>query len=179
MNVRVGAVKRPRISSLPDNINIASPATTDLPLRSPSTTLGETPPTHTDLLPPVKRSAKRQKRGELPGTPQTSSTTPSINTDDPLNPMPSGTVKSTRRNPTNSYWSVAEKDRFRELVLVHGTNVRVIAGIMGGKTERQVANFYEAHREDMGLDELAKNAPEGVHESDEMRVCLSLSHRRM
>jgi serine/arginine repetitive matrix protein 2 len=174
MNVKVGATpaKRPRVSSLAgtETASIGSPVE-DLPINPPLDPGDPATPVQPDLLPPVKRSTKRQKRVDGPGD---SISTPSSQIDDPLNNPPSQAGPSnnrpSRRNATNSYWSIAEKDRLKELVAVHGTNVRVIAKIMGGKTERQIANFYEAHRDDMGLDDLARNVPPSTVNVEEERV---------
>ena len=91
----------------------------------------------TELLPPIKRAGKRRK------------------TTDPNDPAAEvmNADKPSRRVATNSYWSVEEKRRLRELVSVHGNNARAVAAELVGKSERQVANFLDAHRDEMQVDE--------------------------
>ena len=99
-----------------------------------------------ELLPPVKRTGKRRKV---------------VNPNNPSTDL-SPAEKPTRRTATNSYWSVEEKRRFRNLVAVHGDNVKAIAVDLGGKSERQVANFFDAHRSDLKLDEAMLSASDEV-----------------
>ena len=134
----VKAPKRPRISSVSgSDVGLASivvlPAfpTTDADIEAAN---GRE--TGAELLPPVKRAGKRRKVVE-------SNTSADGATGE----------KPARRTATNSYWCVDEKRKFRELVAIHGTNVKAIASELEGKSERQVANFFDAHREAMRPDD--------------------------
>ncbi|TXT15601.1 hypothetical protein VHUM_00104 [Vanrija humicola] len=87
------------------------------------------------LLPPVKR-ARRKKVVEAvdPNAPPPDPNAP---------PPPPGEGGKPRRTTTNSYWSVAEKQKFPELVREHGTDFRAIADKLGNtKTVIQVRNHY-------------------------------------
>lgn len=101
-------------------------------------------------MPPMKRSGKRRK----------------VDPNDPNAPPEEKVTEPRpgRRPTTNSYWSVEEKKRFRELVVSHGSDTKAIAAELVGKSERQVQNFWEAHKEDMNLDFLAKGGEEALAE---------------
>lgn len=163
MRVSMKGPKRPRMSSVTDlaalaTVSAESPAPTqempeelaDPPEPAPNGN-GTIP---ADLLPPVKRAGKRRKVD--PNDP-----TAVVEEKDP-------NKTSSRRPTTNSYWSVEEKKKFRELVVQHGNDARLIAAELGGKSERQVSNFYEAHKTDMRLDELAKGGEEAMAELNRM-----------
>ncbi|WVQ77231.1 hypothetical protein IAR50_006914 [Cryptococcus sp. DSM 104548] len=104
-----------------------------------------------ELLPPVKRPGKRRKvtapEGEQP--------TPNHDPADPSAPAVNGAAtqppadKPARRSATNSYWSVEEKRKVKELVTVHGMEAKLIAAQLKGKSERQVVNYMEGHRAEL------------------------------
>ncbi|ORX36843.1 hypothetical protein BD324DRAFT_651324 [Kockovaella imperatae] len=109
-------------------VKTATAATTKRPRTSTATeTLPTEPATPSDLLPPVKRPGKRRKVDADPNAPD----------DKP----------PSRRNATNSYWSVEEKRRFKELYKRHQGDTRAIAAELDGKSERQVSNYYDAHKD--------------------------------
>ncbi|KAL1413591.1 DNA-binding protein snt1 [Vanrija albida] len=87
------------------------------------------------LLPPVKR-ARRKKVVE-----PVDANAPPLDPNAP--PPPPGEGGKPRRTTTNSYWSVAEKQKFPELVREHGADFRAIADKLGNtKTVIQVRNHY-------------------------------------
>lgn len=136
MRMTVQTPKRPRLSSVSGSDAPALQLDTTM---SPSAYLiRDDGDTATELLPPVKRAGKRRKAADL--------------NDPPVDLSPA--EKPSRRTATNSYWSVEEKRKFRDMVAVHGNNVKAIAMELAGKSERQVANFFDAHRSDMKLDEV-------------------------
>ncbi|OCF60380.1 hypothetical protein L486_00013 [Kwoniella mangroviensis CBS 10435] len=106
-----------------------------------------------ELLPPVKRAGKRRKVLAEPSEGAVDpNATPVANSISTPGATPTGTgatEKPTRRSATNSYWSVEEKRRVKELVLVHGADVKAIAAELKGKSERQVGNFLEGHRSEL------------------------------
>lgn len=160
MRMTMKAPKRPRVSSVagPEAALAAQSSLPDSPMEYTSYQQRPDGETGTELLPPVKRAGKRRKV---------------IDPNDPT-PDPSAAEKPARRTATNSYWSVEEKRKFRDLVAVHGTNVKAIAMQLGGKSERQVLNFFDAHRGDMKLDEVmpagGADLPSGQIRSDERSV---------
>lgn len=129
--------KRPRVNSLADLNGLL---TTMLPeLDENGALIQPEPPIASQLLPPVKRFGKRRK------------ITDPVEASD----VASTSEKPSRRAATNSYWSVEEKKRFRDLLAVHGTDFRQIAAELGtAKSERQVANFFDAHKDEMKLEEV-------------------------
>ncbi|WOO76655.1 putative protein [Vanrija pseudolonga] len=87
------------------------------------------------LLPPVKRA--RRKKVVEPVDPNAPPPDPNAP------PPPPGEGGKPRRTTTNSYWSVAEKQKFPELVREHGADFRAIADKLGNtKTVIQVRNHY-------------------------------------
>lgn len=149
MRLTVRAPKRPRVSSVPDVAPLASTPleTIDDPTVPPPPP--GTAPTPAELLPPVKRAMKRRK----------------VDPNDPsiiIEEKEKDLNKPSRRAATNSYWSVEEKKQFRELVVSYGYDCKLIAAQLKGKSERQVANFFDAHKEDMRLHDLAKGMMVGV-----------------
>jgi hypothetical protein len=170
MRMSVKGAKRPRMSSMTEFPPLATapavvpPEDSSGPTTATATAAGGTAPTTAtattaaapatttpgDLLPPMKRSGKRRK----------------VDPNDPNAPPEEKVTEPRpgRRPTTNSYWSVEEKKKFRELVVSHGTDAKAIAAELVGKSERQVQNFWEAHREDMNLDFLAKGGEEALAE---------------
>lgn len=142
MRMAVKALKRPRVSSASalDASLASTPLLTDSAMSQAGPDVMNDGENGAELLPPVKRSGKRRKVLDPNG----------------LTADLSSTDKPSRRNATNSYWSVDEKRKFRDLVGVHGTNAKAIAFELGSKSERQVANFFDAHREDMKLHEVMR-----------------------
>ena len=120
MRMTMKTVKRPRMSSNPGSVDLTSGIP---PLSSGAP--GDAHPA--DLLPPVKRAGKRRKV-------------------DPADPNAPEDAKPSRRNATNSYWSVEDKRRVKELFKVHNGDTRAIAAELEGKSERQVSNYYDAHK---------------------------------
>ena len=153
MRLPVRGPKRPRVSSVTETPALATiPSETVAETEAADT--GSAPPP-AELLPPVKRAIKRRKVD-----PNDPNATAEDKEKDPNKPS--------RRAATNSYWSVEEKKRFRELVVQFGNDSKLIAAELKGKSERQVSNFFDAHREDMRLDELAKGGDEAVQELRKM-----------
>ncbi|ORY32534.1 hypothetical protein BCR39DRAFT_375919 [Naematelia encephala] len=133
LTVRTNA-KRPRITSISEtpysSTALVPPAT--LPDGTPGDPPGPLDPA--ELLPPVKRAGKRRKVDQADAA-----TLPVEVNDKP------------KRNSTNSYWSVEDKKRFRDLVALHGADFALIASKLPNKSSRQVGNFYDAHKEEMGM----------------------------
>ncbi|WRT66156.1 uncharacterized protein IL334_003109 [Kwoniella shivajii] len=175
LRMTVKTAKRPRASSTSDNqvilpaipstpstIISADPAIPAIPAPDTATPVAKsTDPDSVDpaaaqseLLPPIKRAGKRRKVLAEPTEPVSildptatpiaslipTATTPGI--------TPT-TDKPNRRSATNSYWSVEEKRKVKELVAVHGVDVKAIAAHLKGKSERQVGNFLEGHRTEL------------------------------
>jgi hypothetical protein len=180
MRLSVKANKRPRVSSVNGPDPTASPGTTSAATSptvakaqpfdaitpaegqsasSPLATLVTTTPVG-DLLPPVKRPGKKRKVAE-PSDPSITPTAEEKEKDP---------NRANKRNNTNSYWSVEEKKKFKYLVKRYGTDIKAIAAEMAGKSERQVANFYDAHRADMGLDELSEGRPKAGEPAEDPTV---------
>ncbi|KAK8864210.1 hypothetical protein IAR55_001456 [Kwoniella newhampshirensis] len=177
MRMTVKTVKRPRISSVSDaataqaqavpsglSATIAVPASADSSTTTPVVKDQPLDPdvAQTELLPPVKRAGKRRKVVNDPADPTVSTDVdPIIATSDDANTAATATVslgdpasapgvdKPARRSATNSYWSVEEKRRVKELVAIHGIDVKVIASQLKGKSERQVGNFLEGHKSEL------------------------------
>ena len=169
MRMSIKGAKRPRISSVTEfpplttvpavippvessaavaatATGVAGVATTATATTTAAMGIPSAAATPGDLLPPMKRSGKRRK----------------VDPNDPNAPPEEKVAEPRpgRRPTTNSYWSVEEKKKFRELVVSHGTDAKAIAAELVGKSERQVQNFWEAHKEDMNLDFLAKGGEE-------------------
>ncbi|ODO08960.1 hypothetical protein L198_00699 [Cryptococcus wingfieldii CBS 7118] len=107
-----------------------------------------------ELVPPVRRPGKRRKvTAPVEGEPQTPN--PNADPADPSAPAVNGAApappaeKPARRSATNSYWSVEEKRKVKELVSVHGMEAKLIAAQLKGKSERQVVNYMEGHRAEL------------------------------
>lgn len=137
--------KRPRVSSIGDPTRLASQANVN-------GTAGElmNGQPQSDLLPPVKRAGKRRKVVEVidPNNPDVTlpnGLPPAVSATAPM-PTP-GPGDKPRRAATNSYWSVDEKRRFRELQAQFGDDIKSIADGLPGKSVRQVGNFLEANRD--------------------------------
>ncbi|WVW83661.1 hypothetical protein I302_105682 [Kwoniella bestiolae CBS 10118] len=119
----------------------ATPAVT----ATPTAESLDTTTAQSELLPPVKRAGKRRKV-----VPEATDPAADPNGTPIANPAATPTTeKPTRRSATNSYWSVEEKRKVKELVLVHGADVKAIAAELKGKSERQVGNFLEGHRNEL------------------------------
>ena len=147
MRLSVKTVKRPRVSSVSGaSGTVILPTPSDAFIGMPH---DGPPPTGTELLPPVKRAGKRRKVADPNDPSSIIEEKEMVKEKDPSKP--------TRRTATNSYWSVEEKRKFRELVAVHGANIKAISAELTGKSERQVGNFYDAHRQDMRLDDVAQS----------------------
>ncbi|OCF36939.1 hypothetical protein I316_01537 [Kwoniella heveanensis BCC8398] len=110
----------------------------------------------TELLPPVKRAGKRRKVAVDSAPTNASTDTAAVQANGITAAAPPGVTpgatpseKPSRRSATNSYWSVEEKRKVKELVAVLGTDVKAIAAQLKGKSERQVGNFLEGHRAEL------------------------------
>ncbi|WVR07248.1 hypothetical protein IAU60_004289 [Kwoniella sp. DSM 27419] len=152
-----------------------------------ATTVAATPPAgmdpavaQTELLPPVKRAGKRRKVLADPAA--DANADPSAAAVQSANGAVAGTPsapgapgqstpaeKPTRRSATNSYWSVDEKKKVKELVAIHGIDIKAIASQLKGKSERQVGNFLEGHRAEL-LDNTAGNGGAIKSEDDKRSV---------
>ncbi|WVF71674.1 hypothetical protein IAT40_006482 [Kwoniella sp. CBS 6097] len=146
-------------------IPTAVPATVAAPIIDPAAPAATLPvdanTAQTELLPPVKRAGKRRKVAVDPSAVAESTADPAIaQTDGAATQMTVGAIVATpgaatpaekpaRRSATNSYWSVEEKRKVKELVAVLGTDVKAIAAQLKGKSERQVGNFLEGHRAEL------------------------------
>ncbi|WVQ99220.1 hypothetical protein IAU59_006352 [Kwoniella sp. CBS 9459] len=165
-------------SSTPSTVNTAPPiatATAPVPgtaIATTAATIAADPPTEpvnpatnqsldpdtaqTELLPPVKRAGKRRKvavdpsavdQNADPAAAQANgANVPTLST---AQGAATTAEKPTRRSATNSYWSVEEKRKVKELVAVLGTDIKAIAAQLKGKSERQVGNFLEGHRAEL------------------------------
>ncbi|WVO16371.1 hypothetical protein L204_104046 [Cryptococcus depauperatus] len=162
MRMTVKTAKRPRVSSIPEKIAAidvsTEPVSAIAPMtESPFTPSSTTTPTPTAanisaltlidtastaaqaaLLPPVRRAGKRRK------VVNDAEQETDVNTSS--QPF---TEKTARRSTTNSYWSVDERRRVKELVVSYGMDVKLIAGELKGKSERQVGNFLEGHKAEL------------------------------
>lgn len=135
--------KRPRVSSLTDPLNAGTPdASTD-----PATPLDPSA-AQAELLPPIKRARKTRKPMSVIGPDGLPLTEPGT----PAGEVGSDKPSTTKRGATSSYWSVEEKKRLKELAAIHGADAKLIAARLPGKTERQVGNFLEGHRLELGLE---------------------------
>jgi hypothetical protein len=141
MRVTLKTAKRPRVSSL--TVQQESPVLAPTP--DDSTAPAEVNSAQAELLPPVKRARKSRKVATPNGIADLAS--------DPNTPLADGVQEKpvTKRGTTSSYWSVEEKKKVKELAAVHGPDAKLIATALPGKTERQVGNFLEGHRVELGL----------------------------
>lgn len=194
MRMTVKTAKRPRFSSIPELSTPTQnpPAQLDTTASTPATEISEhhsltnpaelaaaalasladaaTSAAQAELLPPVRRAGKRRKITGEPGA-----------ITDP-NPPPATAVtggpgapekeKPARRSATNSYWSVEERRKVKELVVLHGMDAKLIAAQLKGKSERQVGNFLEGHRTELEALEGVTGATE-VTEETKMQVSVS------
>ncbi|KIR67091.1 hypothetical protein I314_02304 [Cryptococcus bacillisporus CA1873] len=171
MRMTVKTAKRPRFSSIPELSTPAQnpPVQLDTTVSTPATEISEhysltnpaelaaaalasladaaTSAAQAELLPPVRRAGKRRKIAGEPG--------PIIDPNAPPATAVTGgpgapeKEKPARRSATNSYWSVEERRKVKELVVLHGMDAKMIAAQLKGKSERQVGNFLEGHRTEL------------------------------
>lgn len=193
MRMTVKTAKRPRFSSIPELSTPAQnpPAQLDTTVSTPATEISEhhsltnpaelaaaalasladaaTSAAQAELLPPVRRAGKRRKIAGEPG-PITDPNTPATAvTGGPGAPEKE---KPARRSATNSYWSVEERRKVKELVVLHGMDAKLIAAQLKGKSERQVGNFLEGHRTELEALEGVTGAT-GVTEETKVQVFVS------
>ncbi|OXG36527.1 hypothetical protein C367_00054 [Cryptococcus neoformans Ze90-1] len=191
MRMTVKTAKRPRISSIPELSTLTQnpPAQLDTTASTPATEIPEHPsltnPTElaaaalasladvatsaaqAELLPPVRRAGKRRKIAGEPG-PVADPHAPPATT---VSGAPGALEKEkpARRSATNSYWSVEERRKVKELVVLHGMDAKLIAAQLKGKSERQVGNFLEGHRTELEALE-GVNGVTGVVEETKVQV---------
>ena len=142
------AAKRPRVSSLGDRGPMGMSDSSLAPLTAMD---GES--ATNDLLPPLRRAGKKRKVAEPDDPPQ------------PVSSAEEGALKPHRRSATNSYWSIEEKRKFKDLMRIHGLNMRAIAAELVGKSERQVANYFDAHRQELEFEGETASTPSGDRSS--------------
>lgn len=194
MRMTVKTAKRPRFSSIPELSTPAQnpPAQLDTTVSTPATEISEhysltnpaelaaaalasladaaTSAAQAELLPPVRRAGKRRKIAGEPG--------PIIDPNAPPATAVTGgpgapeKEKPARRSATNSYWSVEERRKVKELVVLHGMDAKMIAAQLKGKSERQVGNFLEGHRTELEALE-GVTGTTGVTEETKVQVSVS------
>lgn len=194
MRMTVKTAKRPRISSIPELSTLTQnpPAQLDTTASTPATEIPEHPsltnPTElaaaalasladvatsaaqAELLPPVRRAGKRRKIAGEPGPVADPHAPPATTV--PGAPGAPEKEKPARRSATNSYWSVEERRKVKELVVLHGMDAKLIAAQLKGKSERQVGNFLEGHRTELEALE-GVNGVTGVVEETKVQVSVS------
>lgn len=120
--------------------------------------------------PPVRRAGKRRKIAGEPGPVADPHAPPATTV--PGAPGAPEKEKPARRSATNSYWSVEERRKVKELVVLHGMDAKLIAAQLKGKSERQVGNFLEGHRTELEALE-GVNGVTGVVEETKVQVSVS------
>ncbi|WVQ82410.1 hypothetical protein IAT38_004538 [Cryptococcus sp. DSM 104549] len=162
----VAAAFTPNAEPLPPSSEAATPTAV---AASALAELADASAAQAALLPQTGRKQSRggKRRKVLPADadpnapPSSIPPTPSdLSNGTPSAPGATGTPavpeKPTRRSATNSYWSVDEKRQLKELIVVHGQDAKLISSQLKGKSERQVLNFFEAHKTELeGLESAA------------------------